>query len=187
MSDASQAGRKGARSGTIFGIATLILGILCLVAPGISGVSVTILVAILLIAAGIARLFFAFQAKSLGKGALTFLFGGVSVLCGVIMIAKPVLGLASLTMVLAAYFVADGIVELIAAFKVKPVKGWGWMLFGGILSLVLAGMIVYEWPVSGLWAIGVLVGVRLIFAGWSMIALGTVGEAIVDEAERSPA
>ncbi len=187
MSKATQAAREGARTGTMFGIVTLILGILCIVAPGISGVSVTVMVAVLLIAAGLARLVFAFQADSFGKGVLIFLFGGVSVLCGVLMIARPVLGLASLTMILAAYFVADGIVDMIAAFKVKPVKGWGWMLFGGILSLVLAGMIIYEWPVSGLWAIGVLVGVRLIFAGWSMIALGTVGEAIVDESERTSA
>ena len=184
MNELSQATRDTARTGTIFGIATLIFGILCVVAPGISGLSVTFLVAVLLIAAGIARLFFAFQSGSFGKGLLTFLLGGLSILFGIVIMARPLLGLASLTMVLAAFFVADGIVEIIAAFKVKPVKGWGWMLFDGILSLLLGGLIIYEWPFSGRWAIGVLVGVRLIFAGWSMIALGSMGEAYVDEVEK---
>jgi uncharacterized membrane protein HdeD (DUF308 family) len=64
MNEATQVVCEGARTGTVFGIVTLILGILCIVAPAISGVSVPVLVAILLIAAGIARLFFAFQAES---------------------------------------------------------------------------------------------------------------------------
>ena len=54
---------------------------------------------------------------------------------------------------------------------------------GGIVSIALAYMIGRQWPVSGAWAVGTLVGVRLIFAGWSMIALGVVGEAVTDEVE----
>ncbi len=61
------------------------------------------------------------------------------------------------------------------------------MLVGGIATLALAFMIGSDWPFSGAWAIGVLVGVRLLFAGWSMIALGSVGEAIADEVNVTPA
>lgn len=185
MNELAQEGRETARTGVVFGLATIILGVLCIFAPGFTGLGVTVLVAILLIAAGIARLIFAFKAGSFGKGVLTFLLGGLSILCGIVMMARPLLGLASLTLVLAAYFVVDGIVEMVAAFKIKPLKGWGWMLFGGIASLVLAGLIIYEWPFSGQWAIGVLIGIRLIFAGSAMIALGSMGEELVDEVEEA--
>lgn len=185
MDEMVQAGRDSARAGVVMGLATTIFGVLCLFAPGLSGLGVTVFVAVLMIAAGIARLVYAFKAGSFGKGLLTFLFGGLSILVGVVMMARPLVGLQSLTMVLAAFFVADGLVEMIMAFKVRPTRGWGWMLFGGLASLILAGLIIYEWPYSGEWAIGILLGIRLIFAGTSMIALGAMGEGFVDEAERA--
>ena len=78
-------------------------------------------------------------------------------------------------MVLIIYFLANGIGEIIAAFQVKPAQGWGFVLFSGIVSVILAFMIWNQWPLSGAWAIGVLVGIQLIFAGLTMI---TVGSAI---------
>jgi uncharacterized membrane protein HdeD (DUF308 family) len=144
--------------------------------------AVAMIVAILLIAAGIARAVFAFKAESFGRGVLMFLFGGFSVLCGIVMLVRPMIGLASLTAVLAAYFFADGIMGILGGFRARPIRGWGWMIFGGIVSVVLAVLIWWEWPVSGEWAIGVLVGVNLISTGWSMIMLGGVGDAVLDEA-----
>lgn len=169
--------------GTVLGIATIIFGILAMMMPMLSGLTVAAIVGLLLIAGGIARTIFAFKAGSFGKGLLMFLFGGFSVLCGVIMLARPLLGLASLTMVLVAYFLVDGISEIVAAFKVHGERGWVWLVIGGIVSIVLAYLIWKQWPYSGQWAVGILVGVRLIFAGWSMIALGATGEAVVDDIE----
>ena len=102
---------------------------------------------------------------------------------GVFLLARPLIGLAALTMVLAAFFFADGIIEVVYAFKLRPVKGWGWMLFSGIVAGLLGVLIMYQWPVSGAWAIGVLVGVRLIFTGWSVIALGSFARGAIDEVE----
>jgi len=180
MTELAHNTRDDVRVGTVSGLVTLILGMLSIVAPGISGVSVAFLVGVLLTAAGIARLIFAFEAKSFGSGVLTFLLGGLSILVGLVMVGKPLLGLVSLTLALAAFFAADGIVEFFGAFKVKPAKGWVWMIISGIVSIILAGLIVYQWPVSGEWAIGILVGVRLIFAGWSMIGLGSMHEAYAE-------
>jgi len=93
--------------------------------------------------------------------------------------------LASLSIVLAVYFLLDGISEIVAAFSVKPAEGWGFMVFGGALSILLSALIWSQWPLSGAWAIGVLVGVRLVFAGTAMIALGsaigTVRNAVAAE------
>ena len=187
MNEISDAMRAPSRMGTVLGIATIIFGILAMMMPMVSGITVAAIVAVLLIAGGIARSIFAFKAGSFGKGLLMFLFGGFSVLCGVIMLARPLIGLASLTMVLVVYFLVDGIFEIIAGFKLKGVKGWFWFIIGGIASLVLAYMIWKQWPASGQWAIGLLVGIRLIFAGWEMVAIGAVGDAAVDELEAGAA
>jgi uncharacterized membrane protein HdeD (DUF308 family) len=78
-----------------------------------------------------------------------------------------------LTLFLAAYFLIDGICEIIAAFKIKPDQGWGWMLFNGVIAVLLGAMIWRQWPVSGAWAIGILVGVHILISGWSMVIFGT--------------
>ena len=69
----------------------------------------------------------------------------------------------------------------------RPLKGWVWMLVSGIVAIALGFLIAREWPLTGTWAVGVLVGSRLIFAGWSMIALGAVGRDIADEVAAQPA
>ena len=165
------------------GVALILFGILAIMAPLFTGTAVTIVVGVLMIASGITRGLFAFKTQSFGKGVLMFLLGAVVAIGGVFLLARPLIGLASLTMVLAAFFFADGIIEAIYAFKLRPVKGWGWMLFSGIVSGLLGFLIMYQWPVSGRWAIGVLVGVRLIFTGWSVIALGSFARGAIDEVE----
>jgi uncharacterized membrane protein HdeD (DUF308 family) len=141
------------------------------------------MVGFLLILAGITRTIFAFKAQSWGKGILAFVLGLLTLLVGLAMVFRPVLGLTSLTLVLAAYFFIDGIFEIFEAFDLKPLKGWGWMLFGGIVSVLLGFMIWAQWPVSGAWAIGILVGIKLIFAGWAMVGIGAAGRSIAGTAE----
>ena len=170
--------KQASRRGMVFGIALVILGFLAILAPMFAGSMVSMLIGVLMIAAGIARLIWAFSAGSFGKGILTFLLGGLLILTGGVMLLRPGIGMASLAMLLAIFFLADGIFEIIAAFKIKPEKGWGWLLFGGIVSIILAGLIFWQWPFSGLWAIGVLVGVKLLFAGFAMIALGSLGSSV---------
>ena len=83
-------------------------------------------------------------------------------------------------MVLVIYFLVDGISAIWLGFKAKPIKGWGWTVFSGIAAIVLSILIWRNWPLSGPWAIGVLVGARLLFAGWAMMMLGGMGEAAAD-------
>ena len=171
MNEVAQAS-KGAK---IWGWIILIAGILAVASPFVSGVAVAILVAILLIVAGVVRLMHAFQ----GGGFWTGLFGVLAVVAGAVMLARPLLGLASLTIVLMAYFLAEGICEIVAALQARPAEGWGFVLFGGIVSVILAFLIWNQWPLSGAWAIGILVGIQLIFAGMTMI---TVGSALKEAA-----
>lgn len=169
----------------ILGVATVILGIVAMMAPMITGIAVALMVGILLIAGGIARTIFAFKCKSWGKGILVFVLGLLTLLVGLYMVARPGVALATLTLVLAAYFVVDGIFEIIEAFDLKPIKGWGWMLFGGIVSILLGFMIWRQWPISGAWAVGILVGIKLIFAGWAMVGIGAAGRSVAGAAEEA--
>ena len=167
--------------GMIWGVITLVLGILAIASPQMTlatGLAVSILVGIALIAAGLAQTVFAFQAPSLGRGVLKFLFGGFTVLVGIAMIAQPKAALASLTLMLAVYFFVDGVFTLIAAWNVKPEPGWGWLAFNGAVTILLGYLIWSGWPLSGIWAIGVLVGIRLIFSGITMITLGSAGRSM---------
>ena len=172
-------------SGTVItiGVVLLIFGILAIASPLVAGLSIAITIGILLILGGIGQLFFAFTASSFGKGIWNFVLGTLTVLIGIAMVAQPDAALATLTLFLAAYFIVIGIFEIIWAFQVKPVKGWGWTLFSGIISLLLGIMIWSEFPLSGVWAIGTLVGIKLIFSGWMMIAFGGAAKSVVKDVE----
>ena len=177
--------RAGSRAGTVWGIIVLILGLLAVAMPFITGVAVTVMIGIILIAAGVAELVYTFKSRSFGEGFFRFLFGLLAILAGLSLVSQPNAGLATITLFLAIWFFVDGIITLIQGFRWRPFDGWGWMVFSGIVSIILGVMIWRQFPVSAVWLVGVLVGIRLIFAGWTMIMLGSVGEAIADEAEKA--
>ncbi len=183
MNEIANALKAGSRAGVVWGIIVLILGILAMMTPLVSGIAVTVMVAILLLAAGLAQTVYAFKSETILSGAGTFLFGGLAVLCGLAMLFFPGKGLAAITLFLAYYFIADGIISLINGIRFRPFQGWGGMVFSGIVSLLLGWMIWSKWPISGIWAVGILVGVRLVFTGWTMIILGAVTEDLVDQVE----
>ena len=183
MNELSDIARAPSRVGTGWGFAIMLLGMLAIMAPFVSGVAVTAMVAVLITAAGLTMTMYAFKAGSFGKGLLQLLFGGITVLCGVAMFSAPVIGMLTLTGILLAYFLVDGIFVIIAGVRGKGAPGWGWMIVSGIASIVLAIILWRQWPVSGAFAIGLLVGIRLIFTGWSIAMLGMLGDATVDVVE----
>jgi uncharacterized membrane protein HdeD (DUF308 family) len=172
-SDVLLAARQGARSTFVWGMVIVSLGVFAVMAPLFSGIATSVLVGMLLLTGGIVQGIFAFQAPSFGKGVLRFLFGGLAVVAGGIMMAQPGRGVGALTMVLATYFLASGILDAVLAFKLKPAEGWGWTLFSGIVSIALAAFIIGQWPLSGVWAVGTYVGVGLLMHGWMLMALGS--------------
>ena len=161
----------------IWGWIVMIMGILALASPFVSGVAVVYMVGAMLVIAGISRLIEAFQGGGFWEG----LLGVITAVAGVITIAHPLLGLATLTMVLIFYFMMLGISEIVGAFQIRPEQGWGFLLFSGIVSLVLSFMLWNQWPLAGTWAVGVLVGVQLIFSGMTMITLGSAVKRIGEE------
>lgn len=165
----------------VLGFGMAVLGVLAMAAPLITGVAVGIVVGVLIIAGGLAQAFYALKAKSWGSGTLGVLLGALAILCGILMLGHPLFGLAFLTLVLAVYFIVDGIFEIAFAFKLKPLTGWGWTLVSGVVSLFLGFLIWTQWPISGAWAVGLLVGINICFSGWSLIALGAAARRVASD------
>lgn len=155
------------------GILTILLGMFAISSPLFAGVAIQYFVGAAMLVGGFFQVLHAFQGLGPRKPIFAFLSGLLAVFCGGLMFAKPLLGLSILTLFLIGYFVADGLVKIIYAFKHKPESGWGWVLVSGIITLLLGLVLWSEWPLSGTWAIGVLFGVNLLFDGWAMIFTGS--------------
>ncbi len=177
MNEEGKLMKSASRTGMAFGAVVLIMGMMAIAAPQVSGLAVTAVVAAVLVIAGIAQTVFAFGAPTFGRGLLALLFGAITAIAGVCIFANPMFGLTTLTILVIAYFVVDGIYHLIAFFQLRGTQGRGWLLFGGVVSLVLAAMLYGDFPSSSEWAIGLLVGIRLLMTGWTMIMLGGLSHA----------
>ena len=173
MNDLKEVVKAGGTKATIFGIIAIILGILAMLTPVLTGLSVVFFLGVLVLIGGIVRIIWAFQAGSFGKGILMFAIGGLTLLCGIALLANPLFASGVLTFILAVYFIIDGISEIAASFRLRPQAGWGWMLFGGIVSIWLGIMIWRQFPLSGVWAIGILLGIKLFFVGLIMVMDGS--------------
>ncbi len=109
--------------------------------------------------------------KSGGELALELLLALLYVAAGLWVMANPAMASMLATAAIAGLLGGLGFVRILAAFRRRPEPGWGWLLTAGITSLVLAGLILAQWPVSGLWVIGLFIAVEMIFHGWAYIVL----------------
>ena len=176
--------KKDAKTAKWVGVFLVVAGFLALLAPLGAGLSLTIMIGALLLVSGAAQLLLVFRAGSIGQGLMLALFAVLSLVAGGYMMSQPVAALATLTLFLAAYFVAGGVVQTLAALAARPEPGWGWLLFGGVVSLVLGVMIWRQFPLSGIWAVGTLVGIQLLLSGWTLIAVGGLAGDAADAVER---
>lgn len=180
MSNALEAAKSGGTKMSIFGVIAIILGILCMMMPGITGLSVITMVGLLVLAGGVVRMIWAFKAGSLGKGLLVFAVGGLTLLAGIILLANPLLASGILTIMLALYFILDGISEIAAGMGRS-----GWLVFGGIVSVLLGIMLWRQFPLSGVFAIGVLFGIKMFMAGLIMVTGGSAVHSFAKRVERA--
>ena len=172
--------RKGSRWIIVLGIIQILIGIVAIASPMITGLAVTAIAGVLLLISGIFQIIQAFKSGNWGVGVVAFLGGAFAVICGILVLFDPLRGLAALTLVLAIYFVIDGIQRIVLAFRLRPVAGWVWMLFGGGLSMLLGVLIWSRWPLSGVWAVGTLVGIHILFGGWTMVAIAMAARRVTD-------
>ena len=164
------------------GVVEMIAGVLGIFAPFVAGLAVTVVFGFVLMVGGGARVVGAFKALSFGAGALTFIGGLLLLVTGFYFIARPGIGLESLTLVVMMLLFVDGILRIILSFHMKAVTGWGWMLVGGIVSGLFAVMIGWQFPASSLWVIGTLAGVSLISNGFTMVSVASAARKVATAA-----
>jgi uncharacterized membrane protein HdeD (DUF308 family) len=164
-------GRPGSTASIIWGVALVILGVLAIGTPFLATIAVEVAVAWLIVFAGVVHIVLAFHAHSAGSMIWKLLVGLAYLVFGGYLILHPVLGVASLTLVVAALFVIEGVLDLILYSKMRPLHGSGWVLVDGLVTLALGIMIYWQWPLSSGWVLGLLVGVSMLVSGITRIAM----------------
>lgn len=158
----------------VWGVLLIIFGIIAIGTPLLAAVAVNALVAWLIILAGVVHLVVGFHSHGAGSIIWKLLVGVAYIAFGGYLILHPLLGVASLTLVLASLFLIEGLLDIVLYFNLRPARGAGWVLFDGLVTLLLALFIGFHWPSSSAWAIGTLVGVSMIMSGVArvMMSLG---------------
>jgi uncharacterized membrane protein HdeD (DUF308 family) len=171
--------RQASKWSIIWGVLLIIAGILAIAAPFAAALAVNIVLAWLITFAGVVHVVVAFHAHSAGSVIWRLLVGLAYIVLGIYLIMRPALGVASLTLLLACLFLVEGILNIILFFQMRAMRGSGWMLLDGIITLLLGLMIYMQWPASSAWAIGTLVGVSMLISGISRVMLSTAVRRIV--------
>jgi uncharacterized membrane protein HdeD (DUF308 family) len=163
-----------AKSGWIvaLGVVYLIAGFIALGSVVFATVATVLVVGIMMIISGVAEVINAFQLKSWGKFLLWVLLGLLYIFAGFVTFENPLLAAAVLTLMLGFALVASGIMRLILAFSMKEGTPWLWVVLSGLITLALGAIILLHWPVSGLYILGIFLGIDLVFAGVSWICVG---------------
>jgi uncharacterized membrane protein HdeD (DUF308 family) len=164
------------------GIAFCVLGVLAITVPFIATLATTLFIGWLMIIGGFVSGFHAFQNRRWAGFPWALLSSILYVVAGFLIVFNPVVGTLTLTLILGLFFLASGFVKIVRALQHRGMSNWGWLLFDGILSLVLGGLIWARWPSTAVWAIGLLVGVDLLVSGATMLMLGLLGRSTVTRA-----
>ena len=157
------------------GIVLILVGIAAICFPFVSTVAAKIFLGWLFLIGGVMMIIHAFSAQGWGGFLWSLLIGVLYLVAGGYLAFFPLTGLLTLAIFLAILFVAEGIMEMIMAFRVQPSEGWGWLLLSGIAALAVGVLIALGLPSSATWALGLLVGINLLFSGWSYVFLALSG------------
>jgi uncharacterized membrane protein HdeD (DUF308 family) len=155
------------------GVVLLVLGAIAIIIPPLATLAATILFGWLFLISGVVGLFTSFMMRAAPGFWWSLVSAALGVLVGGWLLAQPISGAVSLTILLIAFFIIEGVVSIMFALDHKrELSGrWGWMLVSGIVDLVLGAMILAGLPSTAAWAIGLLVGINMVFGGTALIAM----------------
>lgn len=173
MNDAVKSGQR--RSGTwviVWGVLLIVAGTLAIVVPAPAALAFTLFLAWLLVFAGIVEIGYAIHQRAEDGFGWKLIAGIATLALGVVMLLFPIASIASLALVIGGFLLATGASSVMLALKLKPKAGWGWVLFDGALSIVIALLIAVGWPQNSIAFVGILVGICMISGGFWRIMLG---------------
>lgn len=164
--------RESSNAWSIFlGILLVVAGLASIALPFLGGIAASIFFGSLVLIAGVAHLVYAWFERGAGAVIWQILIGLVYIVAAISMLLLPVTAVITLTLVLGWYIAIEAIFELILFSRLRRVPGAGWLLFDGIVSLLLAGLILVRWPSSSIWVLGTLVGISLLFSGIARLTM----------------
>ena len=155
------------------GIVLLVLGVLAIVVPQVATIAAAVLIGWLLLLSGIVGLIATLRMRSAPGFAWSLVSAILGIVAGVVLLRWPLSGAFSLTLILTVFLVIEGVASILFALEHKrELSGrWGVMLFSGLVDLLLAGIIFAGLPGTAAWAIGLLIGINLVFGGSALIAM----------------
>jgi uncharacterized membrane protein HdeD (DUF308 family) len=154
------------------GVVYVIAGLIALGSIVTATIATVFVVGIMMLIAGVAEVFHAFQIKTWGRFLLWLLLGALYIVAGFLTFDNPLLAAALLTLLLGVALIASGIMRIVLAFSMKEGMPWIWVVVSGVITLLLGLIILAHWPVSSLYILGLFLGIDLIFAGAGWIAVG---------------
>ena len=182
MSALSKFLRENTEIQVFSGITLSLIGLLCVAIPFISGVTFASFVSLTIIAAGLTMSAYAFTHKRVSHVILAVIAGLLVAMIGGFMLYTPVINLFALTTLSISYFLVDGTLGLVTASKGR-LAGRGWSLFSAVISLVLAGLLISEWPISSFYVVCTLMGIRLIFTGFNVVLFASTDNSLISGVE----
>jgi len=161
----------------IEGIVLVLLGILAILAPQLASLAATVFFGWILLLSGVIGLISTLRARHAPGFIWSLVSALLGIAAGVILLGWPVQGVFSLTAVLIAFLLIEGVVSILFALEHRRgLSGrWGWMLASGALDIVLGAILLAGLPGTALWALGLLIGINLIFGGWAMVGMALAG------------
>jgi uncharacterized membrane protein HdeD (DUF308 family) len=163
------------------GIVLIVLGTIAIGSTFIMTIASVFFFGWLLIIGGVMEVIHAFWHKRWAGFFLDLLTGILYVVAGWMMVTNPAESALLLTLIIAMFLVFEGVFRIVAALAARY-PHWGWVMFNGIISLILGIMIWRQWPYSGLWVIGLFVGIEMLLNGWSLVMLSLTGRRLPAEA-----
>lgn len=157
----------------IEGILLVVLGLAAMILPPLASLAVTIFLGWMFLISGIAGLALTFWARGMPGFWWSLLSAVLAIGAGIILLAQPVQGTLTLTIVVGAYFLAEGVATIMYALEHRKElsERWGWLLVAGIMDILIAAIIVAGLPGSALWVLGLLVGINMLFGGATLIGM----------------
>jgi uncharacterized membrane protein HdeD (DUF308 family) len=155
----------------LWGVLLIVFGMVAVGMPLLAAVAVSALVAWLIVLAGVVHLMLAFRVHSAGSVIWKLLVGLAYLSFGGYLLMHPLVGVATLTLLLASLFLIEGLLNIVLYVQMRPLHGSSWLLVDGIVTLLLGLLIYMQWPSSSAWAIGTLVGISMIFSGVARVMM----------------
>ena len=173
QSEMRDAVREHWKAFLIEGILLVVLGLAAMIVPPLASLAVTIFLGWMFLISGIVGLALTFWTRQMPGFWWSLISAALAIFAGIVLLARPLQGVLTLTIVVGAYFLAEGVATFMYALEHRRElsERWSWMLFSGLLDILIAALIITGLPGSADWAIGLLVGINLLFGGASLIGV----------------